>query len=314
MFAGLFTTLLTPFAGMEIDEEAFSALARRQVGEGVDGLVTAGIAGEGPTLSPAERYRLCRLAVEAAGRRVPVLAATGSNCTAATIEMTRAARAAGASGAILVAPYYNKPSQEGIFRHVEAVARAVDLPLIVENAPSRTNLVIAPATIERLAGLAAVVGFFDGASDVGQARDNAAACGGRLARLATREDAVLPGAGVRGCLSLAANLAPSLCRAAWEGEGARPRTEDEASPSGRLRRLYRALDTEPEPVAAKYALSLLWPEVDPRPRLPLVPPCEASCARIRVALAGLADVFAALPPDVRENPRANPFTAKELAS
>ncbi|MCK0209168.1 dihydrodipicolinate synthase family protein [Starkeya koreensis] len=295
MFSGILTTLLTPFDGAEIDERAFAALIDWQLAEGVNGLATGTVAGEGPTLSPAERYRLCRIAVEGSARRVPVLAATGTNCTAATVELTRAARAAGASAAILVAPYYNKPSQEGIFRHVEAVARSVDLPLIVENAPSRTNIIIAPSTIERLAGLAAVVGFLDGTPDAGQASDNAEACGGRLARLAPREDAMLPGPGVYGCLSLAANLAPALCRAAWE-DGIRLGIGGEGSPATRLRRLYRALDAEPEPAAVKYALSLICPELDPRPRLPLVPPCEAGRARLRVAVAGLCDAIAPAAP------------------
>ncbi|WP_162375498.1 dihydrodipicolinate synthase family protein [Ancylobacter sp. TS-1] len=298
MFSGILTTLLTPFDGAEIDESAFAALVDWQLAEGVDGLATSTIAGEGPTLSPAERYRLCRIAVEVSARRVPVLAATGTNGTAATIELTRAARAAGASAAILVAPYYNKPSQEGIFRHVEAVARAVDLPLIVENVPTRTNSVIAPSTIERLARLPGVVGFVDAAVDPQQMRDNALACGDRLATLAPREGAMLVGHRVSGCLSLAANVAPSLCRDAWEAGFVDPRASAERpSPATHLRELYRALDLESEPIAAKYALSLLWPGFDPQPRLPLAPAREETCAQIRVALSRLSAALDAMPPE-----------------
>lgn len=233
---------------------------------------------------------------------MPVLAATGTNCTATTIELTRAARTAGASAAILVTPYYNKPSQEGIFRHVEAVARAVDLPLIVENAPTRTNLALAPSTIERLARLPSVVGFIDAAVDPQQLRDNAAACGDRLVPLAPREGIAMAGHTMRGCLSVAANVAPSLCRAAWDGGvgdvGARM---DPETPAARLRQLYRALDMEPEPIAAKYAVSLLWPGFAPRLRLPLTSAREETCAQVRVTLARLAGVLDAAPADAAES-------------
>jgi len=300
MFNGVFTTLLTPFSGDDIDEPPFAACTDFQVAQGVAGLVTCAIAGEGPTLSPAERYRLTRIAVEVAARRVPVLAAAGTNCTATTIELARAARTAGASAVILVVPYYSKPSQEGIFRHVEAVARAVDLPIIVENAPSRTNVEIAPATLERLAGLPAVVGLLDGASDPQRLMDNAKACGDRLIRLAPRETA--PAIGLpapQACLSLAANIAPRHCCAAWD---AGPASCTLASISGaydmagtRLRLLYRALDMEPEPIAAKYAASLHHPGFDSRPRLPLTPAREETCAMIRVVLAHLAGVLTSAP-------------------
>lgn len=296
MFSGVLTTLLTPFDPCEIDEDLFAALADWQIAEGAAGLVTGAIAGEGSTLSAAERYRLTRIAVEIAGGRVPVLAATGTNCTSTTIELTRAAKTAGASAAILVAPYYNKPTQEGLFRHFEAVAHAVDLPLIVENAPARTNLSITPATLERLGTLPSVVAVIDGACDQQLLFDNAAACGDRLARLAPRECA--PTAfdrGTRGCLSLAANIAPSLCREAWDANIGWAGGDEPAV--ARLRLLYRALDMEPEPIAAKYAVSLLWPDFDPRPRLPLTAARDDTAAMMRVALARLAGKLDAMPPD-----------------
>jgi 4-hydroxy-tetrahydrodipicolinate synthase len=290
MFSGLFTTLLTPFLGTEIDEDSFSELAQWQVSEGVAGLVTGAIAGEGPTLSPAERYRLACLAVEAAAGHVPVLAVTGTNSTAASIELTRAAKTAGASAAVLVTPYYNKPGQEGIYRHFEAVARAVDLPLIVNNCPARTNVEIAPATMERLARLPAIAGVVDEASDPDRLMADIAT-DARLARFAARECARLPfHSASTGAFSLAANVAPSFAREAW-----RRRTIGNHAAAARLDLLYRAFDMEAEPAAAKYAVSLLWPNFSPTPRLPLTTASEETGAMVRVALSRLAGALDPVP-------------------
>lgn len=289
MLSGLFTTLVTPFLGTEIDEDSFSELAQWQVSEGVDGLVTGAIAGEGPTLSPAERYRLTCLAVEAGGR-IPVLAVTGTNSTATSIELTRAARTAGASAAVLVTPYYNKPTQEGIYRHFEAVARAVELPLVVHNCPARTNLEIAPVTMERLARLPAIVGVVDEASDPDRLMGEIAT-DGRLARFAARECARLPfHSASTGAFSLAANVAPSFAREAW-----RRRTVGDHGTAARLDLLYRAFDMEAEPAAAKYAVSLLWPNFSPVPRLPLTAASEETGAMVRVALSRLAGALDPVP-------------------
>ncbi|MDQ0470951.1 dihydrodipicolinate synthase family protein [Labrys wisconsinensis] len=287
MLQGSLTLLVTPFRGADVDESAFESLVAWQAAEGADGLVTGTLAGEGPTLAPHERDRLVRMAVAAAGG-LPVVAATGTNATATTIAATRAARAAGAAAALIVAPFYSRPTQEGLFRHFEAVARAVDLPIVIGNAPGRTAVEIEPATLERLLAIPAFVGLADETTDAYRRAANALIAGGRAVRLAAGEFAAeIPGLPpAEGCLSLAANVAPGLCAAFLR---ARAVTDPHGLPliGDRLLTLCRALDGDPEPAAAKYAVSLLRPAIDPTPRLPIVPVTAATAARLRCAIAGL---------------------------
>ncbi|MBB3770130.1 4-hydroxy-tetrahydrodipicolinate synthase [Angulomicrobium tetraedrale] len=289
MLNGVLVPLLTPFLGATVDENVYAHQVERLLAAGVGGLITGGIIGEGPTLSAAENTRLVQIAVEAAAGRVPVIAATGSNSTAATITATHAARMAGASAALVVTPYYNRPGQAGLFAHFEAVARTTQMPLILHNVPGRTHVALAPPTLERLGALPAIFALVDESEETGPHTARAEACAGRLWRIAP--DCRSPFAPhlrpPRACLSAMANIAPRLCVALWRqrlaGHGAR--AMELAAP---LDILQHALDLETEPAGLKYAASRLDPAFNPSPRLPLTAPAPASAAALRVAVAALA--------------------------
>ncbi|MDQ0510013.1 dihydrodipicolinate synthase family protein [Ancylobacter amanitiformis] len=289
MLSGVLVPLLTPFLGATVDENVYAYQVERLLAAGVGGLVTGGIIGEGPTLAPAENTRLVQVAVEAVAGRVPVIATTGSNSTAATITATQAARKAGASAALVVTPYYNRPGQAGLFAHFEAVAQATRMPLILHNAPGRTNITLAPPTLERLGAFPAIFALLDEGEETGRHTALAEACAERPWRIAP--DCRSPFAPhlrpPRACLSAMANVAPRLCIALWRqrlaGHGAR--AMELAAP---LDILQHALDLEAEPAGLKYAVSLLDPAFNPSPRLPLTAPAPAAAAAMRVAVAALA--------------------------
>lgn len=288
MLQGVLVPLVTPFLGAGLDADAYAHHIERLLAAGVGGLITGGIVGEGPTLAPAEALRLIHVAVEAATGRVPVIAATGTSDTAATLHATRAAAAAGAAAALVVTPYYNKPSQEGIFRHVEAVAAGGALPLVLHNVPQRTNLALAPATLRRLAGVPGVVALLDEDDSALRSAALAQAGGEKLQRIAPScQAAFAPGlASPRACLAPLANVDPQLGARLWERRAA-GRLEEEAHLAAPLIRLQAALDLEPEPAGLKYAVSLVTPTFSPLLRLPLTEPAPEACAAIRAALAGL---------------------------
>lgn len=295
-FGGSLTALVTPFApgGRQLDERAFARLVDWQIEEGTEGLVVAGTTGEAPTLTATEHDRLLRVAVEAAAGRVPVVAGTGTNCTRSSIELTRAARSAGADAALLVTPYYNKPMQEGLYRHFAAIAGSVDLPLILYDVPCRTGVEIAPDTLKRLAAIPNIVGIKDATGDLARPIATARAAGAGFLQL-SGHDATATGfnlVGGRGCVSVVANLAPRLCadlqRACRDGD-----FRAAAAIQARLAPLVAALERETNPGPAKLALSLLHPEVSPDLRLPLVAPAPGTFAAVaealEAALGGVAD-------------------------
>lgn len=296
MLTGCLTTLVTPFAGDGIDEKEFGDFVEWQVAQGVDGLVTCALAGEGPTLSDAERGRIVRLAVEAAAGRVPVVAAAGTNCTSETIELATAAKAAGAAAVLLATPYYSRPTQEGLFQHFQAVARAVDIPVILGNAPLRSGVDLQAQTIESLVAIPAFVGLVDESPDPSRRLVNAFLCKNHMSWFET--DAALVDAGRRapahGVMSLLANAAPALClAAAAASDPMDPRRRDALAE--RLLPLHRAFAQEGEPAAAKYAVSLLRPGFEASVRLPLTRPAPATAALVRSALAELARPIAPAP-------------------
>lgn len=266
MFEGSICAIVTPFRDGRVDLDAFAALVEWQIASGTSGICVAGTTGEGATLRAEEREALVRRAVEIARDRVPVLAGTGTNATWSTIEQTRAARAAGADAALVVAPYYNKPPQEGLYRHFRAVAEAAEgLPIVLYDVPGRTAVTIAEATVERLARVPGIVALKDATGDVERV--------GRLARstplaLLSGDDALtLPAmrVGARGVVSVAANVVPSamaaLCR------------ERSDALHERLLPLFRALFVESNPVPVKFLLAQLG-RVRDELRLPLVPLAE----------------------------------------
>ncbi|MDQ4061312.1 MAG: 4-hydroxy-tetrahydrodipicolinate synthase, partial [Pseudomonadota bacterium] len=272
-----------------IDETAFQELVDWQIREGTHGVVPVGTTGESPTLSHDEHNRVVRLCVEAAEGRVPVIAGTGSNSTAEAIEFSREAEKAGADALLVVTPYYNKPTQEGLYQHFKAINDAVGLPILVYNIPARSVVDISVETMARLAELRNIAGVKDATANVARVSLQREACGKDFIQL-SGEDATALGFmahGGRGCISVTANAAPRLCsefqEACLAGDyGKALEIQD------RLMPLHRALFLETSPSPVKYAVSLLG-RCSPRVRLPLVEIGEGTKAAVRDAMvhAGL---------------------------
>ncbi|MHA1565526.1 MAG: 4-hydroxy-tetrahydrodipicolinate synthase [Alphaproteobacteria bacterium] len=291
MYKGSIPALLTPFSNGGIDEKAFQAFVEWQIEEGSHGLVPCGTTGESPTLSHEEHERVIDLCIEAAGGRVPVIAGTGSNSTAEAISLTQHAQKAGADGALVVTPYYNKPNQEGLYAHYKAVAEAVELPIIIYNVPPRTAVDIAADTVARLArDFSNIVGVKDATADLTRPLEMKRLLGDVDFCQLSGEDgtaiAFLSGGGL-GCISVTANVAPRLC-AEMQDAWARGDTASAMAINDRLFPLHRALFVEPSPGPVKYAASLL-DKCSAKARQPLVGITEATKATVRDAMvhAGL---------------------------
>ncbi len=213
MFRGSFTALITPFKGGAVDERAFQQLVEWQIAEGTHGLVPVGTTGESPTLSHDEHKRVIELCVEVARKRVPVIAGAGSNSTDEAIDLTRFAKKAGADATLHSTGYYNKPTQEGLYRHFKAISDAVDLPIFIYNVPPRTIVDISVATLARCSELKNVVGIKDATANVARVTQQRLACGKDFVQL-SGEDATVLGFmahGGHGCISVTSNVAPRLC-------------------------------------------------------------------------------------------------------
>lgn len=276
MFTGTLVALVTPFKDGAVDEDALRALVERCIKGGVDGLVPCGTTGEAPTLDPAETERVIRACVEQSGGRIPVLAGTGSNSTHHAIENTRRARTAGAEGALVVAPYYNKPTQDGLYQHYLEVHLKGGLPVVLYNIPSRTAVDVATETIGRLCDANAIVGVKEATGQVSRTTEIVHRCGGKMDVLAGDDALTLPilAAGGKGVVSVAANLVPddvsALVEAALGG-----RMSEAQELALRMSRLNAALFVETNPIPIKAALAwvgLCRNEL----RLPLTPISEVA--------------------------------------
>ena len=271
MFRGAITALVTPFRNGRLDEEAYRELIDWQIRQGVDGIVPCGTTGESATLSHEEHNRVIDIAVDEARGRVPVIAGTGSNSTAEAIRLTRHAKEAGADGALLITPYYNKPTQEGLYRHYRRVAEETKFPLVLYNVPSRTGVNLLPETVARLAEIPDVVGIKEATGDLRQVSDVLEKCGDRISVLSGDDFTVLPllCLGGRGVISVVSNVAPAdmagMIRAFNDGDPARARELH-----FRLMPLARAMFLETNPVPVKTALALMG-RIALEVRLPL---CE----------------------------------------
>jgi 4-hydroxy-tetrahydrodipicolinate synthase len=291
MFHGSIVALVTPFRGGALDEAAFQQLVAWHLAEGTHGFVPVGTTGESPTLSHPEHERVIELCIEAAAGRVPVIAGTGSNSTEEAISLTRHAHRAGADAALVVTPYYNKPTQEGLYAHYRAIHDAVDLPLIIYNVPGRSVVDMTPETMGRLASLPNIVGVKDSTGDIVRPLLTHAACGADFRQL-TGEDAnavAFLAHGGHGSISVTANVAPRLCAEmhnAWQAG----RVGEALALHRRLLPLHKALFCETNPAPAKYALSRLG-RCTEDVRLPLVHLSERAKAEVDAALAtvGLAN-------------------------
>ncbi|AHK42412.1 MULTISPECIES: 4-hydroxy-tetrahydrodipicolinate synthase [Ensifer] len=290
---GAITALVTPFKDGKVDTVGLMSLVECQIRHGISAIVACGTTGESATLSRAERRMVIERCVEVAEKNVPVIAGTGTNCTETTVELTTEAKTLGSDAALIVAPYYNKPSQEGIYRHYEAVVRAVDLPVIVYNVPSRSGVDIAPRTLERLAQLPGVVGIKDATGDVGRFLASSPSIKAQLCHFSGNDQTALPFnlCGGHGTISVAANVVPrlmvSLHHAITTGNA-----QAAVAIHQRLQPLFIALERETNPGPIKYALHLargLSPDV----RLPLTTVSPETAAEIRSALEPLAEVRSA---------------------
>jgi len=289
MFHGSIPALITPFRNGILDERGFQNFVEWQIGEGSHALVPCGTTGESATLSLEEHLRVVRLCVEAAQGRAPVIAGAGSNSTAHAIELAKGAKAAGADAVLVVAPYYNKPSQDGLVAHYSAINDAVDIPIVVYNVPSRTVVDISVETVGRIAKLANVVAIKDASGDIGRVARHRALCGTKFAQLSGDDPNAVGfnASGGVGCISVTANVAPKLCAQMQEAT-AQGAFEAARAIDDRLAALHKVLFVEPSPAPAKYAASLLG-KCEESVRLPLLACSEAAKTQIRAAMkqAGL---------------------------
>ncbi|PWK72588.1 4-hydroxy-tetrahydrodipicolinate synthase [Aminobacter sp. AP02] len=285
--SGALSALVTPFRNGEVDLKSLGTLVEWQIAEGINGLVPCGTTGEAPTLSWHERMAIIRRCVGVAAGRVPVIAGTGTNSTDATVAYTAAARDFRADAALIVTPYYNRPTQAGIVRHFETIAAKVDIPIIVYNVPARTGIDLTTATIERLADIPNIVGFKDATGDLSRPMTLVQKYGDRFVWL-SGHDATAFGfntMGGSGTISVVANLAPRLC-AALHGACRRGDPHTAREIQNRLRPLIAALELETNPVPVKHALHLMG-KMSPDVRLPLIEVEPNTALAIRDALSVL---------------------------
>lgn len=285
MFQGSMVALATPMsASSEIDEKALARLIEFHIENGTDALVPAGTTGESATLVTDEHVEYLRTVVRLVRGRVPVIAGTGSNATAQTLNLTRQAAKLGVDACLLVVPYYNKPPQEGLYQHFRTVAEAVSVPLILYNVPSRTSCDLLPETVARLSQVSNIVGIKEASGDVGRVRELRSRCGGRFGLYSgddsTAMEFVL--AGGDGVVSVTANVAPGpmheMIAAARDGD----RTRAESLDAG-LRPLHEALFVETNPIPVKWALGEMG-LIEGGIRLPLVPLAGSYQPAVRAAL------------------------------
>lgn len=298
---GVMTALITPFRDGRVDLDALADLVDWQIGQGALGLVACGTTGESPTLSHSEWKEAIRLCVDVAGGRVPVIAGSGVNDTRHTIVLTHEAARLGADAALVVTPYYNRPSQEGLFRHFDAVERSVDLPIVVYNVPARTGVDLGLDTLERLAERPGIIAIKDATGDLTRVGATADRFGNRFIQL-SGHDRTMPGfvaAGGDGAIAVISNVAPMLSVAMVEairrGDLAEARRIN-----SHLLPLQRALDLEVNPGPVKFALHCLR-GYSPDLRLPLVEVASATAAAIQQTIV-LAETLAVERSEIRRSP------------
>ncbi|RVU35275.1 4-hydroxy-tetrahydrodipicolinate synthase [Hwanghaeella grinnelliae] len=288
MFQGSMTALITPMTDTgAIDEKAFQAFVEWQLAEGTEGLIPVGTTGESPTLSHAEHERVVDLCIEAAGGRAPVIAGSGSNNTEEAIHLTKHAKQAGASAALVVTPYYNKPTQAGLYGHYAAIAKAVDIPIIIYNIPGRSIIDMSVETMAKLAkDFPNIVGVKDATNDLNRPVLTRLAIGDDFSQLSGEDGTIgaFLGQGGHGCISVTSNIAPGLCaklHAAW-------RAKDYAAFAevrDRLMPVHGSMFCESSPGPVKYGASLLG-KSNAFARLPMVEIAQSSKDRVKAAMQG----------------------------
>jgi 4-hydroxy-tetrahydrodipicolinate synthase len=290
MFKGSFTALITPFDGSEVDYNAFCRLVEVQIQEGTHGLVPVGTTGESPTLSHDEHQKVVERCVAAAGGRIPVIAGAGSNSTKEAIDLARHAEKAGAAAVLVVTPYYNKPTQEGLYQHYKAISDAIGIPILIYNIPSRSVVDMSVGTMARLSALSNIVGLKDATASPVRLSQQRLAMGESFNQLSGEDATALAfmAHGGHGCISVTSNIAPKLC-AEFQNACLACDFRRALEIHDRLMPLHDALFVETSPGPVKYAASLLG-LCSPDTRLPLVTVSEQTKVIVAAALekTGLA--------------------------
>ncbi|MBI4377777.1 MAG: 4-hydroxy-tetrahydrodipicolinate synthase [Nitrospinae bacterium] len=284
MFKGSFVAIVTPFRDGEIDERTYADLIEFQIREGTHGIVPCGTTGESATLSHKEHERVIEMTVDIVNRRVPVIAGTGSNSTAESIMLTKHAKSAGTDAVLLITPYYNKPTQEGLYQHFKMIAESVDIPQFLYNVPGRTGVNMLPDTVERLSRIKNIIGIKEATGDLRQVSDVIALCGDNFIVLSGDDFTTFPLliVGGMGVISVTANIVPgdvaSLCNEFFRGN-----IEKAKNIHYRLRSLNEAMFYETNPIPVKTALSLMG-KVSGEMRLPLCQMSEKNLERLKGAM------------------------------
>ncbi|MGD0843867.1 MAG: 4-hydroxy-tetrahydrodipicolinate synthase [Geobacteraceae bacterium] len=280
MFTGSIVAIVTPFRNDAIDEEKLRELVEFQIASGTDGIVPCGTTGEASTLDYAEHDRVIEIVVQQVKGRVPVIAGTGSNSTTEAIEMTAHAKRIGADGALLVTPYYNKPSQEGLYRHYRAIAEAVALPQVLYNVPGRTGVNLLPETVARLAEISNIVAIKEATGSLQQASEVLALCGDKLDLLSGDDFITFPmmACGAKGVISVVANIMPKEVAALVDAFRA-GKMEEARQLHLKLLKISNAMFIETNPVPVKTAVALMGKASD-EVRLPLAPMSDANRAKL----------------------------------
>ncbi|MDD3259991.1 MAG: 4-hydroxy-tetrahydrodipicolinate synthase [Smithellaceae bacterium] len=284
MFRGAITALVTPFKDGKVDEAALRELIEFQIANGIDGLVPCGTTGESPTLSHDEHDRVIEITIDAAKKRVPVIAGTGSNSTTEALRLTRHAYEAGADGALIACPYYNKPTQEGLYRHYQLIAKSVPLPIIPYNIPGRTGVNMSPELMARLAEIDNIVGVKEASGSLKQMNDVLDLCGPEFDVLSGDDGFTLPlmAIGGKGVISVASNIVPAdmaaMVDAAEAGDFAAARALH-----AKMSPLFDVLFIEVNPIPVKAALALMG-RIVCEYRLPLCPLAPANHEKLKAAL------------------------------
>ncbi len=287
MFSGALSAIVTPFRDGAVDEAALRELIEWQIQSGIDGIVACGSTGESATLSHAEHEQVIKLSVQLSRKRIPILAGTGSNSTAEALRLTSFAREVGADGALMISPYYNKPTQEGIYKHFKTIATTVDLPIIVYNIPSRTGSNILPETFARMCDVKNIVGIKEASGSIDQISDIRRLCGDRLTILAGDDSFALPdmALGGKGVISVISNVMPrethELVAAGLASDFGRARDIH-----FRLLPLIRTLFIETNPIPVKMALALMG-RCSPEMRMPLLQLSGGATEKLRSVMKDL---------------------------
>jgi len=284
MFKGSMVAIVTPFTNGRVDEKALGDLIEFQIRNGTDVIVPCGTTGESATLSHEEHHRVVEFTVKTVNKRVPVVAGAGSNSTDETIELTNYAKKAGADGALLITPYYNKPTQEGLYRHFKKVAESVAIPIILYNVPGRTSVNMLPSTVARLREIKGIVGLKEATGDLKQISEIIRLCGRDFDVLSGDDFTTLPllALGGAGAISVTANVAPADCAGMYDAFSA-GKMEEARKLHFKLEPLHNAMFIETNPIPAKTSLALMG-RIKEEFRLPLCPMSDANRDKLKKAL------------------------------